>query len=150
LGSHRIAGHLHYGLLPGDPGYFGRADLLQDFSAVTAACLVIRKSIYDEVGGLDENLTMAYSDVDFCIRVQNLGYRNLFTPNARLIHHESASRGYEDSLEKLERFEQEVKMMKDRWGELLLNDPAHNPNLSLETGTPTPAFPPRVQKPWKE
>jgi len=123
-----------------------RAHVTHNVSAVTAACAVLRKSVYLEAGGFDENnLKVAFNDVDFCLRVQDLGYRNLFTPFAEFIHHESASRGAEDSPEKVARFQTEVAFMKQRWGERLLNDPAYNPNLSLETEDFAYACPPRVE-----
>ncbi|WP_374347201.1 glycosyltransferase [Chitinimonas sp.] len=138
-----VAGHAHVNLLKGHGGYFGRAVVTQNLSAVTAACLVIRKAIYDEVGGLDEDLAVAFNDVDFCLRVQRAGYRNLWTPFAELYHHESKSRGHEDTPAKQARFSREVDFMKARWGNLLNNDPAYNPNLTL-TGDPySLAWPPR-------
>lgn len=132
-----VAGHMHSLLRRGDYGYFARASITQNLSAVTAACLVIRKSIYDEVGGLDELLAVAFNDVDFCLRVRQAGYRNVWTPHAELYHHESASRGSDLSGEKLARFAKEVRFMQDRWTTKLDQDPAYNPNLSLD-----PALPP--------
>jgi len=122
-----------------------RAHVAHNVSAVTAACAVLRKSVFLEARGFDENnLKIAFNDVDFCLRVQDLGYRNLFTPFAEFIHHESASRGAEDSPEKVARFQTEVAFMKQRWGERLLNDPAYNPNLTLETEDFGFACPPRT------
>src|SRR5690606_4909478 len=121
----------------------GRTGLAQEISAVTAACLFVRREVFEEVGGLDEKLSVAFNDVDFCLRVRAAGYRNLWTPFARLYHHESASRGYEDTPEKVLRFRSEEDFMKARWGDSLLNDPAYNPNLSLDTGPFELAFPPR-------
>jgi len=112
-------------------GYFGRATLIQSFSAVTGACLVIRKEIFEEVGGFSEKLRVAFNDIDFCLRVRESGYRNIWTPYAELYHHESATRGLENTGEKQARFSKEVEYMKQRWGGLLLNDPAYSPNLSL-------------------
>lgn len=121
-----------------------RAQLAQNMSVVTAACLLIRREVYEQVGGLDERLQVAFNDVDFCLRVREAGYANLWTPYAELYHHESASRGYEDTPEKKRRFEGEVHFMLERWGKVLNEDPAYNPNLTL-TGTPFDlAFPPRV------
>jgi GT2 family glycosyltransferase len=143
-----IAGHAHRDLPQGEHGYFGRARLIQSVSAVTAACLVIRKSIYEEVGGLDEaNLKVAFNDVDFCLRISEAGYRNVWTPYAELTHHESATRGVENSPEKQQRFQGEVKYMGRRWGRHLLNDPAYNPNLTLEYEDFSLAWPPRVDYP---
>jgi len=110
--------------------------------------LVIRKSIYEEVGGLDEaNLKVAFNDVDFCLRISEAGYRNVWTPYAELTHHESATRGVENSPEKQQRFQGEVKYMGRRWGRHLLNDPAYNPNLTLEYEDFSLAWPPRVDYP---
>jgi GT2 family glycosyltransferase len=104
----------------------------RNVSAVTGACLAIKKTIFREVGGLDEErLPVAFNDVDFCIRVMKAGYRNLWTPHARLTHHESLSRGREDSPEKIDRFRREVGVMRARWGDLLDKDPFYNPNLTL-------------------
>jgi GT2 family glycosyltransferase len=140
-----VAGHSHKHLPKGIPGYFFRAQLIQTLSAVSAACLVIKKNIYQEVGGLDEtNLKVAFNDVDFCLRVREAGYRNIWTPYADLYHHESATRGYEDTPEKQLRFRNEVLYMRKRWGDTLLNDPAYSPNLTLEREDFSFAWPPRV------
>ncbi|MDR5855210.1 glycosyltransferase [Caballeronia sp. LZ062] len=133
LGLGGVAGHMHYKMRRGLFGYFGRAVATQNLSVVTAACLVIRKSIYEEVGGLDEDFAVAFNDVDFCIRVRNAGYRNVWTPHAELYHHESATRGSDMAPEKFQRFQREVRLMESRWGDSLLCDPAWNPNLSLDT-----------------
>lgn len=140
-----VAGHAfkNFGRNDAGNGQF-RPHVAQNLSAVTAACVVMRKSVFEQAGGFDEeNLKVAFNDVDFCLRVQELGYRNLFTPFAELIHHESASRGAEDSPEKVARFSKEIEFMKKRWGERLLNDPAYNPNLTLDTEDFAYAFPPR-------
>ncbi len=150
LGLGDVAGHAHRYCHNIYNGYFYRAVLVQNFSAVTAACLVIQKKIYDEVGGFDEeNLTVAYNDVDFCLRVRETGYRNLWTPYALLYHHESKSRGYEDTPEKLSRFRKEVKYMRNHWGKALLSDPAYNPNLTLKTEDFSLRKLSRAKKPWK-
>ena len=100
---------------------------------MTAACLMIRKSKYDEVGGLDEGFAVAYNDIDFCLKLRKAGYLNIFTPFTELNHHESASRGYETG-EKLERFKREVARFREKWGETLeAGDPYFNPNLSLDS-----------------
>lgn len=135
VGIGGVAGHAYSHQPRGYPGQMNRARLAQNLSAVTAACLAIRRDVYDEVGGLDETLRVAFNDIDFCLRVRAAGYRNVWTPHAELYHHESASRGYEDSPEKLARFHHEIERMKSRWGDALLDDPAYNPNLTL-TGTP--------------
>ena len=93
LGIHGVAGHVHRFLSRGNVGYCGRASLIQSFSAVTGACLLVRKSVYEEIGGLNESdLQVAGNDIDFCLRLREAGYRNIFTPFAELYHHESASR----------------------------------------------------------
>jgi GT2 family glycosyltransferase len=136
-----ISGPMRVGGVAGHPGKRMRPDtrvmgnllrVTRNVSAVTGACLAIRKTIYREVGGLEEEgLPVAFNDVDFCIRVMQAGYRNLWTPHARLTHHESLSRGGEDSPEKIARFRREVGIMRKRWGELLDKDPYYNPNLTL-------------------
>ena len=138
-----VAGHVFHRRPRGDLGYFNRMALVQDLSVVTAACLVVRRSVYEEVGGLDEQLHVAFNDVDFCLRVQARGYRNLWTPYAELYHHESASRGYETTPEKWARFQQEARFLQQRWGEQLQYDPAYNPNLTTVDTPYGLAFPPR-------
>jgi len=133
LGLGGVAGHSHKHFPKDHPGYYCRLNLVQNLSAVTAACLMVKKEIYEEVGGLDEeNLKVAFNDVDFCLKVREAGYRNLWTPYAELIHHESKSRGYEDTPEKIERFRKEIEYMKKKWGKKLLYDPYYNPNLTLD------------------
>ncbi|HEY3756016.1 MAG TPA: glycosyltransferase [Opitutaceae bacterium] len=128
---------------PGTPQF--RPHLTQNLSAVTAACLVIRKDTFLAVGGLEEKgLPVAFNDVDFCLRVEGLGLRNVYTPLAELVHHESASRGPEDTPEKVARFQSEIEAIQARWGARLLNDPAYNPNLSLDSEDFALAYPPRV------
>ena len=144
LGLGGVAGHGHYRLQQGNPGYFGRAQVIQNFSAVTAACLLVRKNIYMQVGGLDEeNLAIAFNDVDFCLRVGKLGYRNLWTPYAELYHHESATRGADDTPEKMALFQKEIKYMQTRWGAVLLTDAAYSPNLACDQWDFSLAWPPR-------
>jgi len=132
LGLGGIAGHSHKHFSYKDPGYFRRLHLIQNLSAVTAACLMVKKDVFFEVGGFDANLKVAFNDVDFCLKVREKGYRNLWTPYAELIHHESKSRGYEDTPEKQKRFRKEIEYMKKKWGDLLLRDPYYNPNLTLD------------------
>ncbi|WP_096720382.1 glycosyltransferase family 2 protein [Paraburkholderia acidicola] len=131
IGLGGVAGHMHRLMAYGNVGYFGRAVATQNLSAVTAACLVIRKSIYEKVGGLDEELAVAFNDVDFCLRVREAGYRNVWTPHAQLYHHESATRGSDMDPDKYERFVKEVRLMESRWAGMFEHDPAYNPNLSL-------------------
>ncbi|RDI28420.1 GT2 family glycosyltransferase [Pseudacidovorax intermedius] len=144
LGPGGCAVHAHKALPRGLNGYAGRAALVQSFSAVTAACLVVRKSLYEQVGGLDEvNLTVAFNDVDFCLRLREAGYRNVWTPYAELLHHESATRGEDVAPEKRERFERELAFMQQRWGALIDHDPAYSPNLTLLLEDFSLAWPPR-------
>jgi O-antigen biosynthesis protein len=132
VGLGGVAGHSHKHYLRHDVGYFHRLILVQNLSAVTAACLVIRKTIFEEVGGLeDENLKVAFNDVDFCLKVREAGYRNLWTPYAELYHHESKSRGSEDTPEKIQRFNKEIEFISNKWGASLKLDPYYNPNLTM-------------------
>ncbi|WP_410474886.1 glycosyltransferase family 2 protein [Guyparkeria sp. TX1] len=132
LGIGGVAGHGHKHFPGEHPGYFSRLKLAHNVSAVTAACLLVRRSVYDQVGGLDEeNLPVAYNDVDFSLKVREAGYRNLWTPYAEAYHHESVSRGGRDTPEKRRRFKGEITYMRTRWGKALDNDPAYNPNLTL-------------------
>lgn len=144
LGIHGMAGHAHKFLPKGEPGYLNRAVLHQTISAVTGACMVVRRAVFDEIGGFDETLSVAYNDVDFCLRARRAGYRNVWTPHAEMIHHESISRGFEDSPEKQTRFKHEAGLMRERWGDWLDNDPAYNPNLTLEHEDFGLAWPPRT------
>lgn len=131
LGLGGVAGHSHKYVQRDALGYVRRLKVVQNLSAVTAACLLVKKDIYHQVGGLNENdLAVAFNDVDFCLRVREAGYRNLWTPYAELYHHESVSRGQENTPEKLARFELEKNYMKVTWGKKLQIDPAYNPNLN--------------------
>jgi GT2 family glycosyltransferase len=133
VGVGGVAAHIGSHEPRGAAGYFGRLTLTQQLSAVTAACLLVRREVFEQAQGLDEGLKVAFNDIDFCLRVRELGYRNLWTPFAELYHHESASRGLEDNPAKLARFMSEIEFMRDRWGQDLGRDPAYNPNLSLDT-----------------
>lgn len=127
-----VAGHSHKYFPAAASGYFHRLKVIQNLSAVTAAVLLVKKSVFVEVGGLNEqNLKIAFNDVDFCLKVKTAGYRNLWTPYAELYHHESISRGAEDSPEKIERFRTEIEYMKMCWKNELLHDPYYSPNLTL-------------------
>ncbi len=143
LGIGGVAAHAWQTHPRGSAGQAHRNLLQQNMSAVTAACLVIRREVFLKVGGLDEKLRVAFNDVDFCLKVRAAGYRNLWTPYAELYHHESASRGKEDTLEKRDRFRGEVEIMVEKWGDALVNDPAYNPNLTLTINDFTLAVPPR-------
>lgn len=133
MGVGGVAGHAFVGMSPETQGYFSRAKLLQAISGVTAACLLVKREIYDAVGGLDEvNLPVAYNDVDFCLKVVELGYRNILTPFSVLYHHESATRGSDFDSENIKRYRKEFDHMRKRWGQMLDNDPAYNVNLTLD------------------
>ena len=133
LGIGGVAGHSHKFFPREAHGYFCRNLLRSSMSAVTGACLLVRTSTFREVGGLDENLGVAFNDVDFCLRTQVAGYRNVWTPYAQMYHHESATRGQENTPEKKARFDREIAFMKARWGSRLLDDPCYSPNLTLES-----------------
>jgi O-antigen biosynthesis protein len=149
LGLGGVAGHPFKEFPRNDGGQKNRLRVAQNYSAVTAACLFIRKERYLEVGGLDEvSLAVAFNDVDLCCKLLTAGYRNVWTPFAELYHHESATRGVEDTPEKKARFQSEVETMMTRWAELLANDPAYNPNLTLVGEDFSPAYLPRLKKPW--
>ena len=133
LGLGGVANHALRRTPRHEPGYFGRLWTIYNPSAVTAAALVLRKEVFDRVGGLDaEGLPVAFNDVDLCLKVREAGYRNLWTPHAELYHHESVSRGADTSPEKRARFVGEVNVMLNRWGAVLQRDPAYNPNLTRE------------------
>ena len=144
IGLGGVAGHSHKHLSKESPGYFYRALLHQTLSAVTAACLVVRRDVFEEVGGLDESLAVAFNDVDFCLRIRESGYRNVWTPYAEMIHHESISRGYENTPEKQERFKKEILYIQKKWGDTLQDDPAYNPNLTRDREDFSLAWPPRT------
>ncbi len=146
LGVHGVAAHRYAGMPRGYPGHGGRARVAQQLSAVTGACLLVRREAFDRVGGLDESLQVAFNDIDFCLRLQEAGYRNIWTPFAELYHHESASRGSEDTEEKKRRFAKEVELMQRRWGAQLRCDPAYNPNLSLTSTSSELSVPPRTPR----
>lgn len=134
IGINGVAAHSHKHYIKKHPGYFSRLYVSQNLMAVTAACLLVRKEVFEEVGGLNEqDLTVAFNDVDFCLKVHTAGYRNLWTPYAQLYHHESISRGYEDNPEKQARFKREVDYMVSTWQTDKLQDPYYNPNLTLRS-----------------
>ena len=134
LGIGGMAAHAHKFLKDSEFGYFGRANLQQEFSAVTAACMLVRKDVFMKAGQLDdENLTVAFNDVDFCLKVRALGLKVIYTPYAKLYHHESISRGQEDTAEKQKRQASEMAFMRKKWGPLLKEDPFYNPNLTIDT-----------------
>ena len=133
LGAHRTAGHTHYKMPKDNLGYMGRLCYAQDVSAVTGACLLVKKSLWDKVGGLDTDFKISLNDVDFCLKLRKEGYLNVFTPFAELYHYESISRGLDDQGEKAERYNKESEHFRNKWkSELEKGDPYYNPNFSLD------------------
>ena len=133
LGAHRTAGHSHYGQHRDNLGYMGRLCYAQDVSAVTGACLLVKKKLFEEVGGLDESFAISLNDVDFCLKLREKGLLNVFTPFAELYHFESASRGLDDQGEKAARYNDESERFREKWKEVLeKGDPYYNPNFSLD------------------
>ncbi|MFT7278013.1 MAG: glycosyltransferase involved in cell wall biosynthesis [Gammaproteobacteria bacterium] len=131
IGIGGVAGHSHKHFKRTDSGYFSRLNIVQNLSAVTAACLLVRKTVFDEVNGLnEEDLTVAFNDVDFCLKVQAVGYRNLWTPYAELYHYESITRGAEDNPVKIARFNKEVEYMTTTWSTDKKIDPCYSKNLT--------------------
>ncbi|MGD1902107.1 MAG: glycosyltransferase [Geitlerinemataceae cyanobacterium] len=133
LGIGGVAGHSHKTFPHGAGGYVAQLKTVNNYSAVTAACLMCRRDVFVEVGGLEPSLQIAFNDVDFCLKIVERGYRNVHLPHVVLYHYESKSRGLEDTPEKQMRFKSEVDYMRDRWGELLDNDPCYSPNLTRVT-----------------
>lgn len=146
VGLGGVAGHSHKHFPRYSPGNFFRLKIIQNVSAVTAACLLVRHEVYDEVGGLNEtDLKVAFNDVDFCLKVREAGYRNVWTPFAQLYHLESVSRGAEDDPVKIARFQSEIAYMQRSWGPALTVDPFYSPNLTLDREDFSLAFPPRTE-----
>lgn len=145
LGLGGVASHAHKYLSEFDVGYFGRVNLIQEYSAVTAACMLIKKDIFKKTGKFDEeNLSINYNDIDLCLKVKKLGYKIVWTPYAELYHYESKSRGFDDDPVKNKQFEAEIAFMQKKWGHLLNSDPAYSPNLTLDAENFELAFPPRT------
>ena len=133
LGAHRTAGHTHYRIPEANVGYMGRLCYAQDVTAVTGACMMVSKALYEELGGLDESFTVALNDVDFCLRVREKGLLNIFTPYAELYHYESKSRGSDKKDERALRYQQESDRFRVKWADALAKgDPYYNPNFSLD------------------
>ncbi len=145
VGLGGVAGHSHRMSDRLAPGYCGRLLVAQNLSAVTAACMAVRREAWDQVGGLEEeNLAIAFNDVDFCLRLREAGWRIVWSPHATLYHHESVSRGPDDVGYRVHEFAKEIQYVKGRWGDSLLRDPAYNPNLTLDTEDFSLSWPPRV------
>ena len=149
VGPGGCADHFFSGYEEDEPGYMGRAIVAQDLSAVTAACLLTPTKLYTELGGLDEaNLEVAFNDVDYCLRVREAGYRVVFTPYAKMFHHESVSRGQDLTPEKIERAKFEADYIRERWSKVINNDPFYNPNLNYARPNFELSRYPMVKKPW--
>lgn len=134
VGLGGAAGHCHHTYPKGDFGYFGKLEINVNYLAVTAACCMIRKADFEQLGGFEEKLTVAFNDVDLCLREYEAGHDNVWLHGVELYHYESQTRGYENTPEKKARFDQETKFMEDRWGKYIVNDPFYNPNLSRVGG----------------
>ena len=132
LGMRSVADHSHRGFSPSDAGYNGQIISVNNYSAVTAACLMCRREVFEQIGGFDEELAVAFNDVDLCLKMLHKGYRNVYVPHAVLYHHESKSRGVENTGEKQLRFQQEIQKMKQRWKHLIDEDPCYNPHLTRQ------------------
>jgi len=146
IGEVAVAEHVHRNIQREYPGYFCRLLLTHNMSCVTAACMALRREIFDEIGGLNEkDLAVGYNDVDFCIRIRQAGYKIIWTPHAELYHLESRSRGYHTEPEELNRL---IPFMRKKWGFILDNDPFYNHNLSLDSASFEIALNTRVNKPW--
>jgi GT2 family glycosyltransferase len=149
LGLYGVAAHGHRHFPRASTGYFGRPMLTQNISAVTAACMVVPKAVFTEVGGYDEeNLTVGYNDVDLCLKIREAGYDIVFTPFAELYHLESVSRGENISAAQIERDARERAYMLSRWGDVIARDPFYSPNLTVTSEDFGLAFPPRAPKAW--
>ena len=128
-----IAGHPYAAEAEETLGHMGRVHMIQDLSAVTAACMMVKKTVFFEVGKFEPEYAVAFNDVDLCMKIRKAGYLIVYTPYARLTHYESKSRGLEDSREKVKRFDSEVALFEERWGkELEKSDPNYNPNFRLD------------------
>jgi glycosyltransferase involved in cell wall biosynthesis len=149
VGLGGVAGHAFLNAYKDDPGYFNYIQSVNNFSAVTAACLMCRKSLYDQVGGMDETLEVEFNDVDLCLKFVDAGYYNIYLPDVELYHYESATRGHpHQSRESWERHEREIKLFKAKWQRYIDHDPFFNPNLNIgahdfsmdfSAGTPNPS-----------
>ena len=149
LGIGGVAGHLHVGAPGQNAGYQGHLKLTRNVSAVTAACLAMRRSIWDEVGGMDaERLAVAFNDVDLCLKIRAAGYDIVWTPFAELYHHESASRGLDLEPAAAARFQGEIATMRERWGDVLDADPFYGPVFHKSFSNYRPGEPPGRVRPW--
>jgi len=127
-----VAGHSHKHYPGNRSGYFHQIQSINNYAAVTAACLMCRRDVFEQVGGFEEDLAIAFNDVDFCFKILEKGYRNVYLPHVVLYHYESKSRGYEDTPQKQTRFQQEVLYMQGKWRDIIANDPCYSPHLTKD------------------
>ncbi len=125
-----VAGHSHKHYPGNHSGYFSQIQSINNYAAVTAACLMCRRDVFEQVGGFEEDLAIAFNDIDFCFKLLKKGYRNVYLPHVILYHYESKSRGYEDTPQKQARFQQEVLYMQGKWRDIIANDPCYSPHLT--------------------
>ncbi|MEI7824503.1 MAG: glycosyltransferase [Chlorobiaceae bacterium] len=145
LGIKTGTGHAHKGLSKGNPGYIGRGCLQQSFSAITGACLLVSRNNYTRVNGLNEReLAIGFNDIDLCLKLKENGLRNIWTPYAEMFHHESVSRGRNNTPQKRERAKNELHYMQKRWSDVIRHDPSYNPNLTIASDDFSLAWPPRI------
>jgi len=127
-----VAGHSHKHYPGNRSGYFSQVQSINNYAAVTAACLMCRRDVFEQVGGFEEDLAIAFNDIDFCFKILEKGYRNVYLPHVVLYHYESKSRGYEDTPQKQARFQQEVLYMQGKWRNIIANDPCYSPHLTKD------------------
>ena len=145
VGIKNGTGHVHKHLSKGNPGYCSRASLQQNFSIVTGACLLLSRKNYISVNGLNETeLAIGFNDTDLCLKLIEKKLRNVWTPYAEMFHHESISRGHDNTPEKKQRAKKELLYIQKRWGNIIRHDPAYNPNLTIESVDFSLAWPPRI------
>lgn len=132
VGLGGVAGHSHKHLPKGHYGYSRQAISVNNYSAVTAACLMCRKEVFESVGGFEDSLQVAFNDIDLCLKIKEAGYSNVWLPHVQLYHYESKSRGYEDNPEKLKRFQTEISYMQKHWASAIERDPHYSPNLTRD------------------
>ena len=147
--QHKVASHPHCGQPGSASGYFSKARLMQQFSAVTAACMFVTREAFETAGGFEPDLRVAYNDVDLCLKVRAAGFRIVGDPDIVLIHKESKTRGSDTDGVKASRLDAEARLMRERWGDILDHDPFYSPNHDILRGDFTLANPPRVPMPWK-
>ena len=133
VGVGGVAGHSHKYFSADSRGYFNQIQTINNYSAVTAACLMCRREVFESVGGFEEQLAVAFNDVDLCLKIFKSGYRNVYLPHVMLYHYESKSRGYEDNPEKQARFTKEIEYMQNKWKEFIWHDPCYSPNLTRQS-----------------